>query len=328
MSNRRSDYDITNTVQVSDPAAVATAVVGLYKDLYEHQNSDLIERAFSEFALIFRGEHPDYHGCETTYHDLQHSLDVTLTMSRLIHGHESGHAKTERLGPERALVGLITALYHDVGYIRSIDDKQHRDGAEYTRTHVSRSGLFLEDYLPRLNLGHTAKIASTIVHFTGYEVPLDQIRVNDPKYIKLGHLLGTADMLAQMSDRCYLEKCRDRLYNEFVLGGVARQKTADGELIVIYKSPEHLLEKTPGFVTATLTSRLGRAFNNAYRYAEVFFGGRNPYMEQIDRHMRHLEYILETDSWHLLRRKPPCYNVEYFRGEAGLDDTTPPTIPS
>ena len=35
----------------------------------------------------------------------------------------------------------------------------------------------------------------------------------------VGHLLGTADMIAQIADRCYLEKCRDRLYAEFVLGG-------------------------------------------------------------------------------------------------------------
>ena len=45
--------------------------------------------------------------------------------------------------------------------------------------------------------------------------------MKDPRDIKLGHLLGTADMIAQMADRCYLEKCRDRLYPEFVLGGVA-----------------------------------------------------------------------------------------------------------
>jgi hypothetical protein len=38
---------------------------------------------------------------------------------------------------------------------------------------------------------------------------------------RLGNMLGTADIIAQMADRCYLEKCRDRLFPEFVAGGLA-----------------------------------------------------------------------------------------------------------
>ncbi len=52
-------------------------------------------------------------------------------------------------------------------------------------------------------------ISTRIVHFTGYEIKLDQIQLTDPRDRKLGHLLGTADLIAQMADRCYLEKCRD-----------------------------------------------------------------------------------------------------------------------
>ena len=64
-------------------------------------------------------------------------------------------------------------------------------------------------------------VASMIVHYTGYELDLDTIELDDPRDTLCGHLLGTADLIAQMADRCYLEKCRDRLYKEFVLGGVA-----------------------------------------------------------------------------------------------------------
>ena len=59
-------------------------------------------------------------------------------------------------------------------------------------------------------------VSSMIVHFTGYELDLDKIELDDPRDIICGHLLGTADLIAQMADRCYLEKCRDRLYKEFV----------------------------------------------------------------------------------------------------------------
>ena len=73
-------------------------------------------------------------------------------------------------------------------------------------------------------------------------------QVADPRDIKLGHLLGTADMIAQMADRCYLEKCRDRLYAEFVLGGVALPFSASGGLQVKYASGLDLLRQTPEFV--------------------------------------------------------------------------------
>ena len=109
-------------------------------------------------------------------------------------------------------------------WLRRRNDQRHRYGAEYTLTHVSRGAAFLRDYVRELGYGERlAQLAGTMIHFTGYEVPFGEIeaRVSDPRDIVLGHLLGTADMIAQMADRCYLEKCRDRLYADFVLGGVA-----------------------------------------------------------------------------------------------------------
>ena len=66
-----------------------------------------------------------------------------------------------------------------------------------------------------------------------------------------GHLLGTADMLAQMADRCYLEKCRDRLYAEFVLGDVAVHAGREG-VKVLYGSGLDLLRQTPKFIASTI----------------------------------------------------------------------------
>ena len=71
--------------------------------------------------------------------------------------------------------------------------------------------------------------------------------MDDPVLRRIGEILGTADIIAQMSDRCYLEKCHDRLYPEFVLGGIARRKRPDGQIKVIYKSGKDLLSKTPAF---------------------------------------------------------------------------------
>ena len=66
---------------------------------------------------------------------------------------------------------------------------------------MSRGARFLAEYLPTVGLGAWVPVAAEIVHFTGYEVPFSQIKVSDPRDIKMGHLIGTADMVAQMADR-------------------------------------------------------------------------------------------------------------------------------
>src|SRR5262245_44437963 len=233
MQYRRSDYDVTNTVQVSSVAAVKRAVEELYAQTWPSGPLERLSTAFVDFERLFNGQFPGYLGCDTVYHDVQHSLDDTLAMARLLAGYDRTHAPDLRRGAARAPPGRGVALFHDAGYIRQTDDSQHRNGAEFTRTHVGRSAHFLARYLPTLGMAEWVPVASQIVHFTGYEVPFDQIRLDDPLDRKVGHLVGTADMIAQMADRCYLEKCRDRLYPEFVLGGVAVSRGTAGELKVI-----------------------------------------------------------------------------------------------
>lgn len=314
MRERRSDYDVTNAVQVSDPAAVRAAVAELFTSLYPRTDFRPLENAFRLFERAFRGQSHDFHGVETTYHDMQHTLDVTLAMMRLIDGYErADDARDQRLGPERAAVGLITALFHDAGYLRRTHDTRHRHGAEYTRVHVSRSARMLEELLPGLGFANAAPVAAEMVHFTGYERPFDEIVIDDPLWVKTGHLLGTADMLAQMADRCYLEKCRDRLYEEFEMGGVARMRAPDGSEVVNYRSAQDLLQKTPDFCEATLNQRLGGKFEHAYRYLDVHFSGENLYLQAIGKSLAHLRHVITCNRWDLLRRKPLCYNVELFR---------------
>ena len=62
------------------------------------------------------------------------------------------------------MVGLITGLFHDVGYLRRADDLESRNGAEFTRTHVSRGARFLTEYLPVVGLGHWIPVVTQIIH--------------------------------------------------------------------------------------------------------------------------------------------------------------------
>ena len=306
--DRRNDYDVTNTVQVSDPVAVRNAVHDLYTRTFPGASFDKLWLAFYDFERLFTGRFPGYLGCDTLYHDMQHTLDMTLAFVRLAAGYERSVDPGERLGAQRTQMAIITSLFHDSGYIRHQErDRDFDNGAEFTMYHVSRSADFLRRYLPELGLAKDVGVSSMIVHFTGYELDLDHIELDDPRDVICGHLIGTADLIAQMADRCYLEKCRDRLYKEFVVGGVAVENAKPGEYMVRYESGEDLLNKTPVFYQKVMRDRLNLKFNRAYRYIEVLYDGRNPYIDAIRRNIKHLVRIIETGDWSLLRRNPPYF---------------------
>src|SRR5215203_5557661 len=147
LQDRRNDYDVTNTVQVSSAPHVRTAVADLFSALYPQSSFDSVWMAFHDFERVFAGLDPNYHAVDTTYHDMQHTLDMTLALARLIAGHETSVEPDDRLGPDRAELAIVSALFHDVGYLRHKDrDAGAVNGAVFTRVHVTRSGHYLERY--------------------------------------------------------------------------------------------------------------------------------------------------------------------------------------
>jgi hypothetical protein len=302
MNFRRSDFDVTNRINTTDPVCVKLEVIRLFRSLYARNQAPTLNRAFDDVVRLYRGTFPGYSSCDTEYHDLQHILDVTLAMARLLDGYERSRVESPELGERLYQLGVICALFHDMGYIRRVNDTRHVNGAEYTATHVSRGAKFLREYLPTIGMEDYAEVAGAIVHFTGYEQPVEAIRVPDPIYRLVGSLLGSADIIAQMSDRCYLEKCRDRLYPEFVAGGITRKQTEGGE-VVVFESAEDLLRKTPSFYR-NASRRLDVELGGAYQYAAKHFGGTNPYMEALKQNIRFVEKAPEAEEI-VLRRHPP-----------------------
>lgn len=307
VQNRRSDYDVTNTVNVSSTNAVCREVRRIYESLYRNSSFDRVWLAFHDFERLYYGRDSSYHAVDTTYHDVQHSLDMTLATARLVCGYERTVDAADRLGPKRAQLAIVCSLFHDVGYLRHKTlDAQAQNGAEFTRSHVTRSGEFLERYLPSMDLSEFVPVVSGIVHFTGYEKHPDEIELDDPKDSIVGHLIGTGDLIAQIADRCYLEKCRDRLYPEFVLGNVAIERVGDTANIR-YVSGNDLLSKTLDFFQSSAEYRLDNTFNKAYRYLEAYFeDGENLYIYSVNKNLEFLQRVIEADSWDSLRRHPPC----------------------
>lgn len=305
MKHRHSEFDVSNSVQVSNSQAVCNAVCDIFHSCYHHASDKHIRRAFEDFDNLFEGHFDGYHGCDTFYHDKHHTLDMTLALARIIDGHERQSDSHHTFGASLTTLAIITALFHDSGYIRKQHDQKHHNGAEYTRIHVSRGADFLRNYLNMVGLNEYADIAASMVHYTGYEVAPENIKLPDQKFHLLGYMIGSADLIAQMSDRCYLEKCRDRLFPEFLLGGLTETQTARGERKIIYASGLDLLQKTPAFYANDVQHRLETIFNNVYQYAATHFGGDNLYLVALNRNIDHIRNLIANGDIESLRRLPP-----------------------
>lgn len=321
MRFRRSEFDVTNRVNITDPDSVKKEVCTIYLDLYPDASTRVLERAFRNVASLYRGTYPGFLHCDTWYHDLQHILDVTLAMARLMDGYERARRSTDPLGDELFRFGILLALLHDCGYIRNRKDSRHRNGSEYTQRHVARGAQFLRRYFPKVDMAHLAPVASRVIHFTGYEVPVENIRVPSPIFRLIGNLLGSADIVAQMADRCYLEKCRDRLYPEFVLGGIARRRNPDGTEEVLFASADDFVIKTPAFYKGA-SRRLNEKLGAVYKYAETHFGGQNLYLEEVDKNIRFAEKVAASGTTAVLKRSPPQTNIRELFPEL-LDERSP-----
>ena len=307
VNNRLNQNDVTNRVNVENPDEVRDAVLSLFAARYPGADLAPLRQAFEDVKALFAGRLPGYLPCDTPYHDLRHTLDMTLAMARLLDGHDRSHSNGAQIGARRATLGVVVALLHDSGYMKRVSEGHIGNGAVFTKIHVSRSADFLARYLPQLGFAAEAEAASKLVHFTGYEMDIDDIMLHDSKDRLLGCLVGTADLIGQMSDRMYLEKCREFLYTEFVWGSIARETLADGREIVRYSSPDDLMLKTPGFYQYVARQRIEKKLGSADRFAEAHFDGPSLYQAEIDRNMQFLKEAIEQADLKRLRRF--CYSL-------------------
>ena len=295
-SQRARHMDVTNTVDVTDPVAVLTVLRSILDARYTGFDFSAVDTLVQDFSSLYRGEFPGYRASDTAYHNMQHVLDVSLAMARLLDGHDGACAADEVLGPELALAGIAAALFHDAGYIRRRDDNSCTNGAAYTRVHVTRSVEFMSQYFPTVGLAHLVPICKRIVHFTGYELDPSGIDTRSSQEYTLGSLLGSADLIAQIADVDYLKKCQENLYAEFVLAGIAGEGELEGYKDIVYRSPRQLMESTPDFIRTVIDERLEGYFNGVHRYAARHFNGPNLYMEAIEHNRRALQRLLASAS--------------------------------
>lgn len=292
--------DPTGSVDLESPRAVEAAIRATLDGMPGGcPDPGLLTRAIDDLVRAFRGDYPGLLRCDTLYHDLRHALETGLTMARLLAGEArlSGPEAEPRIDRSHALLGVVLALYHDIGLLRRSHETEIW-GASLTPVHEERGVEFLQGYLADTSLARLAPSAELIMPTKlVFKMPPDW----SPLQRKLASMIATADLLSQMSDRCYLEKCRDFLFLEFSAIGLAG--THDSP----YPDRETLLQKTPGFYSGFIAKRLEEEFGNVRRFMKHHFDGANPYDDAIQRNMDHLGNILATHDYALLRRHPKVF---------------------
>jgi HD superfamily phosphodiesterase len=240
---------------------------------------------YDDIAAIYQGHCPGYKACNTDYHDLNHVLQVTLATASIAHG---THVAGRLLDRYDLLLLLVLAMLHDTGYIQSSSDEQGT-GAKYTLVHVDRSIDFANHYLPRIGFDRDAVLASAvIIKATDISVRIDEIPFLREKWELLAKIMATGDIVAQISDRFYLEKLLF-LYREFAEGGVPG---FDSEL--------DLLKKTIGFYNFAL-KRMDHDLGGFRKHLKLHFKKRwgineDLYQKSVDANIRYLTFLLAENT--------------------------------
>jgi hypothetical protein len=265
-------------VNTKDPAAVAREAQTIYQTLFPEADPLFVSRAFSWTIECFAGQHEDYLPIDARYHDLEHTLQGTLCMVRLLHGwHLNGQP---RLTPRLFQLGLLAILFHDTGYLKKRTDTEGT-GAKYTAIHVHRSADFASRFLHAKGYPPAdIRAVQHMIRCTGVDVDLTAIPFSDEREQLTGFALGTADLLGQMSAPDYVEKL-PILYAEFAEAG--RHPTGVKAHLPGFASAAELIRHTPAFWTEFVRPRIERDFRGLYRFLnDPWPDGPNPYVERVE----------------------------------------------
>ena len=298
--------DVTNEVSLGDSAQVADASDRILRKCFGpgQFDSDLLRRAFTFADRLFAGREPGHLACDMPYHDLRHSLDTALIMARLVDGWQSVHREAnDALTPEHGALGVLLALLHDTGYLRRSSEAA-LCGPQLMREHEARGIALADAWLRTTSLAAHAPLAALIDATRLSARPRDLFAGHAGASVTLGHMLGSADLLSQVADRWYLERCYYHLYPELVLGECDRIRAPTGDVTMLYRDAADLVRKTGTFYEKVVRPRLDEDFADVTRYLAIHFGGVDPYTEATQRNLARLADVSADDRMHLLDGEP------------------------
>jgi len=278
------NMELTNVLFIGEPEAVLEEIGHIMARIPDGFDQAFFEKVFSDTQRLFHGEYPGYRASNTKYHSLEHTISVCLAAARLIHG---GSLEGQRFSPRNISLTLAAALFHDTGLIQR-EGEVEGSGAQYTVGHEERSIAFAKQYLSTHAFSWEEQDhCAALIRCTKLDLSPRKIPFATGEMKTLGMIVGSADLLAQMSDRCYLEKLL-LLYKEFE---EARLGGFDSEL--------DLLQNTVDFYENRAKKRLQQDLGGVSVYVRAHFRDswgmdRNLYDEFIQKNIDYLNSLLKT----------------------------------
>jgi len=266
-------------VNTQEPGAVQQEVGLAYTAMYPDGDLGFVPRVFGWALECFEGRYRDYQAVDLLYHDLEHTLQGTLCLGRILRGRHVAQAEPElpcRLF-ELALLGI---LLHDTGYLKRRDDTTGT-GAKYTIVHVERSAEFAGELLAEKGFGAEEILAvQRMIRCTGIGAVIKAIPFQNTAERLAGFALASADLLGQMAAEDYVDKL-PLLYEEF--REAIRFSGQTGHFVATFSSAGDLMDRTPAFWQNIVLPKLDRDLGGLYRFlAQPHPDGRNDYLERIE----------------------------------------------
>lgn len=266
-------------INTRKPSQVEAEVQETYLEMFPQGDRNFIPTIFQWAVSWFEGRYLEYQPIDAHYHDLEHTLQGVLCMSRLLRGRHA-QGQEPRLTQRMFELGMLAILMHDTGYLKKRGDADGT-GAKYTLTHVDRSIEFAGELMAsRKFAAEEILAAQNMIRCTGVNVKLDAIRFQNDLERIVGFSLGTADLLGQMAAEDYVDKL-PILYSEFAEAAAynAGKMKAGG----FFSSAEDLVQKTPLFWENYVQNKINRDFLGLYRFlSDPYPDGPNFYMDKIE----------------------------------------------
>ena len=301
---------LSTLVAMESPEAVHSEILHILSLINTEIETVSVSRVFRFTVDLYEGEVHNYKACNTHYHNLHHITDTYLAMARLLHGARiSGEDFSER----EIFLGLTGALMHDCGMIQETCDTEGT-GAKYTQDHVRLSMDFVAKHAAALLISdQETKDLRDMIMGTDLMVDFAKITFSSSKIELLGKILATADLIAQMADRTYLEKLLF-LYHEF-------REAEMGN----FKNEVDFLHQTLNFFELS-DKRFKETLANTSRYMVPHFKARwgiteNLYTLSLENQRKFLEKILADTSisiYQELKRSNIVQKVRQKFGNTGL----------
>jgi CBS domain-containing protein len=244
-----------------------------------------VRRMFRIARDCFEGRYPGYQAVDAQYHDLEHTLQGTLCLARLLHGRQRAGA-VPAVTAHLFELGLLAILTHDTGYLKEVGDVEGT-GAKYTLTHVTRSAEFARKLMLREGYDAAAtEVVGQMIRCTGVNAGLSEIPFASTAERIVGYALGTADLLGQMAARDYVDKL-PVLYEEFAEANRFESRTAG--IVTSFGTATELMRKTPIFWTTYVCPKLADEFGGLVHFLnDPYPDGRNPYLDAIEANLDRL----------------------------------------